>query len=73
LQLVGDIDELLFKFQNKVNPFWATACSALIKVVDGYNDILVAHNTWEKYERMLRIAKHYKLKYHLNEQGNTYL
>jgi hypothetical protein len=32
LQLYGDSDEILFKIKNIVDPFWASACSALVKV-----------------------------------------
>eukprot|EP00118_Oscarella_pearsei_P006261 m.28417 g.28417 ORF g.28417 m.28417 type:complete len:338 (+) comp30760_c0_seq3:508-1521(+) len=36
-------------------------CSVLIKVLPGYEDILVSHSTWFSYSLMLRIYKHYDI------------
>jgi hypothetical protein len=66
LQLIGDIDEILFKIKNIVDPFWASSCSAMIKIIGDNSDLLVGHNMWASYENMLRIAKHYKFNYHIN-------
>lgn len=35
------------------------SCSALIKLLPGHSDLLVAHNTWNSYQNMLRVIKKY--------------
>jgi len=39
----------------------AGSCSALIKLLPGYQDLYSAHDTWSDYETMLRIMKKYML------------
>ncbi|KAL5516228.1 hypothetical protein EMCRGX_G001509 [Ephydatia muelleri] len=34
-------------------------CSALIKVLPGYEDVFAAHSTWAEYATMMRTFKHY--------------
>ena len=36
-------------------------CSALIRLLPGNTDLLVAHDTWNSYQSMLRIMKRYSL------------
>jgi hypothetical protein len=36
-------------------------CSALIRLLPGNSDLLVAHDTWSSYQSMLRILKRYSL------------
>ena len=38
-------------------------CSAIIKVLDDGNDLLVSHNTWSGYSSMTRVLKRYTLNY----------
>lgn len=71
LQLGGDAGEIFASFQKASNPFAAGSCSALIKVLDGNADLYVAHDTWVEFNNMLRILKHYKLNYHLNDIDPT--
>ena len=35
-------------------------CSAIIKLHENFDDIWVAHNTWDKYSSLLRLIKEYK-------------
>ncbi|KAL5509483.1 hypothetical protein EMCRGX_G004870 [Ephydatia muelleri] len=37
-------------------------CSALIKVLPGYEDVFTSHSTWAGYATMMRTYKHYALK-----------
>merc|ERR1719359_1322084 len=36
-------------------------CSALVRVTEGYNDLLVGHTTWADYSTMTRMFKYYSL------------
>merc|ERR1719316_2565401 len=36
-------------------------CSALVRVTEGYNDLLVGHTTWSDYSTMTRIWKYYTI------------
>ena len=46
-------------------------CSALVKVLDGYENIFAGHVSWFTYSAMLRIFKHYNLKLRDNEVSMT--
>lgn len=71
LQLNGDMSELLASLNQESNPFIAGSCSALIKLLPNNQDLFVSHVTWTVYESMLRILKHLKLNYHLNNLDST--
>ncbi|XP_053443374.1 putative phospholipase B-like 2 [Nycticebus coucang] len=61
LQISGDLEDLepaLNKTKTK-NSLGSGSCSALIKLLPGQRDLLVAHNTWNNYQQMLRIIKKY--------------
>ena len=45
------------------------SCSALIKLLPGFSDLYVSHDTWSTYQSMLRILKRYKL--HLHYTNDT--
>ncbi|GAB1290098.1 Putative phospholipase B-like 2 [Apodemus speciosus] len=65
LQIAGDLEDLepaLNKTNTKPS-LGSGSCSALIKLLPGGHDLLVAHNTWNSYQSMLRIIKKYRLQF----------
>ncbi|XP_020012515.1 putative phospholipase B-like 2 [Castor canadensis] len=65
LQISGDLEDLEPAL-NKTNAkpsLGSGSCSALIKLLPGHRDLLVAHNTWNSYQNMLRIIKKYQLQF----------
>ncbi|KAM5237747.1 putative phospholipase B-like 2 [Ctenodactylus gundi] len=63
LQIAGDLEDLEPAL-NKTKPrasLGTGSCSALIKLLPGQRDLLVAHNTWNSYQNMLRVIKKYTL------------
>uniref|UniRef100_A0ABK0LK55 Phospholipase B-like n=1 Tax=Rattus norvegicus TaxID=10116 RepID=A0ABK0LK55_RAT len=65
LQISGDLEDLepaLNKTNTKPS-VGSGSCSALIKLLPGSHDLLVAHNTWNSYQNMLRIIKKYRLQF----------
>lgn len=65
LQIAGDLEDLepaLNKTKTKAS-LGSGSCSALIKLLPGGRDLLVAHNTWNSYQNMLRIIKKYRLQF----------
>ncbi|OBS58830.1 hypothetical protein A6R68_10027 [Neotoma lepida] len=65
LQIAGDLEDLEPAL-NKTNTkafLGSGSCSALIKLLPGGRDLLVAHNTWNSYQSMLRIIKKYRLQF----------
>ena len=52
LQISGDLEDLelaLNKTKTK-HAMGSGSCSALIKLLPGHSDLLVAHNTWHSYQ-----------------------
>ncbi|XP_004379110.1 putative phospholipase B-like 2 isoform X1 [Trichechus manatus latirostris] len=75
LQLSGDLEDLepaLNKTKTK-RALGSGSCSALIKLLPGQRDLLVAHNTWNSYQHMLRIVKKYSFHFHEGPQENSLL
>lgn len=71
LQIAGDLEDLepaLNKTSTKLS-LGSGSCSALIKLLPGARDLLVAHNTWNSYQNMLRIIKKYRLQFREGPQG----
>ncbi|KAM6166206.1 putative phospholipase B-like 2 [Erethizon dorsatum] len=65
LQISGDLEDLepaLNKTKTRVT-LGSGSCSALIKLLPGQRDLLVAHNTWNAYQYMLRVLKKYRLQF----------
>ncbi|XP_067911223.1 putative phospholipase B-like 2 isoform X2 [Heterodontus francisci] len=64
-QMVGDLEDLenVFNKTDSSKAFGSGSCSALIKLLPGNKDLLVAHDTWTNYQTMLRIIKKYKLSF----------
>ncbi|XP_010181268.1 PREDICTED: putative phospholipase B-like 2, partial [Mesitornis unicolor] len=47
------------------------SCSALLKLLPGQRDLLVAHDTWTSYQSMLRLIKKYTLPFRTSAGGNS--
>ncbi|MEJ1282006.1 phospholipase B domain containing 2 [Cricetulus griseus] len=70
LQIAGDLEDLeqaLNKTSTKLS-LGSGSCSAIIKLLPGARDLLVAHNTWNSYQNMLRIIKKYQLQFRQGPQ-----
>ncbi|KAM7050690.1 putative phospholipase B-like 2 isoform 2-T2 [Molossus nigricans] len=73
LQLSGDLEDLELAL-NKTkarHTLGAGSCSALIKLLPGHRDLLVAHNTWNSYQNMLRIIKKYWFQFREGPQEHS--
>ncbi|XP_040842876.1 putative phospholipase B-like 2 isoform X1 [Ochotona curzoniae] len=73
LQISGDLEDLepaLNKTKTKA-VLGSGSCSALIKLLPGQQDLLVAHNTWSSYQNMLRIIKKYWFQFREDPQGDS--
>ena len=71
LQISGDLEDLelaLNKTKTR-HTVGSGSCSALIKLLPGHSDLLVAHNTWNSYQNMLRIVKKYWFQFREGPQG----
>ncbi|XP_062942359.1 putative phospholipase B-like 2 [Cynocephalus volans] len=72
LQISGDLEDLepaLNKTKTKPS-LGSGSCSALIKLLPNQHDILVAHNTWNNYQNMLRIIKKYSFHFQEGPHGD---
>ncbi|KAM7089942.1 putative phospholipase B-like 2 [Ciconia maguari] len=73
LQLGGDLEDLESAL-NRSSPrrvLGSGSCSALLKLLPGRRDLLVAHDTWTSYQSMLRIIKKYTLPFRASAGGNS--
>lgn len=71
LQLGGDLEDLESAL-NRSSPrrvLGSGSCSALLKLLPGHRDLLVAHDTWTSYQSMLRIIKKYTLPFRTSASG----
>lgn len=71
LQLGGDLEDLESAL-NRSSPqrvLGSGSCSALVKLLPGHRDLLVAHDTWTSYQAMLRIIKKYTLPFRTSAGG----
>lgn len=71
LQLGGDLEDLESAL-NRSSPrrvLGSGSCSALLKLLPGHRDLLVAHDTWTSYQSMLRIVKKYTLPFRTSAGG----
>ncbi|KAL1140828.1 hypothetical protein AAG570_000756, partial [Ranatra chinensis] len=57
--------------ENEGRPANLGSCSAIVKLLPDYEDLLMAHNTWTSYNTMLRVMKKYDISVHLIENSNT--
>nr|KAF6467120.1 phospholipase B domain containing 2 [Rousettus aegyptiacus] len=73
LQLSGDLEDLelaLNKTKTR-HTLGSGSCSALIKLLPGRSDLLVAHNTWNSYQNMLRVIKKYSFQFRQGPQEDS--
>ncbi|XP_006908640.1 putative phospholipase B-like 2 [Pteropus alecto] len=73
LQISGDLEDLelaLNKTKTR-HTLGAGSCSALIKLLPGHGDLLVAHNTWNSYQNMLRVIKKYSFQFRQGPQEDS--
>ncbi|KAF6082527.1 phospholipase B domain containing 2 [Phyllostomus discolor] len=73
LQLSGDLEDLELAL-NKTKArhvLGSGSCSALIKLLPGHSDLLVAHNTWNSYQNMLRVIKKYQFQFREGPQEDS--
>lgn len=71
LQLGGDLEDLEQALNRSAprRPLGSGSCSALLKLLPGQRDLLVAHDTWAPYQTMLRIVKKYTLPFRVAPGG----
>uniref|UniRef100_A0A8C6Z5U2 Phospholipase B-like n=1 Tax=Nothoprocta perdicaria TaxID=30464 RepID=A0A8C6Z5U2_NOTPE len=71
LQLGGDLEDLEAAFNRSAAPpvLGSGSCSALLKLLPGNRDLLVAHDTWTSYQSMLRVIKKYTLPFRTSARG----
>ncbi|NWW96444.1 PLBLB protein, partial [Rhynochetos jubatus] len=73
LQLGGDLEDLESAL-NRSSPrriLGSGSCSALLKLLPGRRDLLVAHDTWTSYQSMLRVVKKYTLPFRASASGDS--
>ena len=70
LQIQGDLEDLeaalgasQADLGSRAKVIGSGSCSALVKLLPGYKELYVAHDTWTDYTQMLRIFKHYDLNF----------
>ncbi|KAM9281001.1 putative phospholipase B-like 2 isoform 2-T2 [Morus bassanus] len=73
LQLGGDLEDLESALNRSFpgHVLGSGSCSALLKLLPGHQDLLVAHDTWTSYQSMLRIIKKYTLPFRVSAGGNS--
>uniref|UniRef100_A0A8B9ZE90 Phospholipase B-like n=1 Tax=Anas platyrhynchos TaxID=8839 RepID=A0A8B9ZE90_ANAPL len=73
LQLGGDLEDLEQALNRSAprRPLGSGSCSALLKLLPGQRDLLVAHDTWAPYQTMLRIVKKYTLPFRVAPGGSA--
>ncbi|XP_069727387.1 putative phospholipase B-like 2 [Phaenicophaeus curvirostris] len=73
LQLGGDLEDLesALNRSSSHRVLGSGSCSALLKLLPGHRDLLVAHDTWTSYQSMLRIIKKYTLPFRASASGSS--
>ena len=73
MNIFGDLEDLeqVFnldgKYDNVTRDHGSGTCSAMIKLLPGYSDLYIAHDTWNSYQSMLRTLKKYTFAYHWDD------
>lgn len=72
-QMSGDLEDLEAALNKTVQSkiLGSGSCSALIKLLPGNKELLVAHDTWSNYQSMLRIMKKYSFAYKRSPKDGT--
>lgn len=73
MNVFGDLEDLesAFGTEKRSNKVLGKGhCSALIRLLPGNSDLLVAHDTWNSYQSMLRLIKKYTLPYKISADSN---
>ncbi|XP_075218660.1 putative phospholipase B-like 2 [Lycorma delicatula] len=69
MNMEGDLIDLLEKFKSEGTPTWKLfdegRCTAIVKILPKNTDIYVSHNSWIRYNYMIRMQKRYILRYRL--------
>ncbi|XP_017686845.1 PREDICTED: putative phospholipase B-like 2 [Lepidothrix coronata] len=73
LQLGGDLEDLesALNRSSLQRVLGSGSCSALVKLLPGNRDLLVAHDTWNSYQSMLRLIKKYTLPFRASAGGKS--
>ncbi|KAJ7423706.1 putative phospholipase B-like 2 [Willisornis vidua] len=73
LQLGGDLEDLeaALNRSSLQRVLGSGSCSALVKLLPGNRDLLVAHDTWTSYQSMLRLIKKYTLPFRTSAGGKS--
>lgn len=68
----GDLEDLesALNKSSQTRPLGSGSCSALIKLLPNYKDLLISHDTWNTYQSMLRIIKKYNFAFQVSPEGN---
>ncbi|XP_057687529.1 putative phospholipase B-like 2 isoform X2 [Corythoichthys intestinalis] len=74
-QMGGDLEDLesALNKSSLTRPLGSGSCSALIKLLPNNKDLLVAHDTWNTYQSMLRIIKKYNFSFKVSPLDNLIL
>ena len=74
LQIQGDLEDLesALGVGATSRVVGSGSCSALVKLLPGNSELLVSHDTWSDYHGMLRIFKHYDLKFRMTNGSSKW-
>jgi len=74
LQIQGDLEDLESALGGGATSrvVGSGSCSALVKLLPGNSELLVSHDTWSDYRGMLRIFKHYDLKFRMTNGSSKW-
>ncbi|XP_066542740.1 putative phospholipase B-like 2 [Hoplias malabaricus] len=72
-QMGGDLEDLesALNKSSQSRALGSGSCSALIKLLPENKELLVAHDTWNNYQSMLRIMKKYTFSFQVSAKDKT--